>query len=203
MWVSVSQCMQPHETKSSSFTLCISWLSWLFSVEPDIQGYFGKYSQIGLREDDCWFLPFFAWSKTGGSAWEARSRSRGWKLSGCCGLQWQLCVCVFVCVCVMISNYEIAQGSFPAFHGRSPNIFGKTTDLYPNKAPASLLPVLPNVLLLSVDRPVLLMLLLNQEFCASWNFYACFSRHCTTWCGEGSPNKLKVRTVGWELGEDW
>ena len=90
--------MQPHEAKSSSFTLCISWLSWLFSAEPDIQGYFGKYSHTGLREDDCWFLPFFTWSKIGRSAWEARSRSRGWKLSGCCGLQWQLCV--YVCVCV-------------------------------------------------------------------------------------------------------
>lgn len=88
--------MQPHEAKNSSFTLCISRPSWLFSAEPDIQGYFGKYRQIGLREDDCWFLPFFTWSKIGGSAWEARSRSRsrGWKLSGCYGLQWQLCVCV-------------------------------------------------------------------------------------------------------------
>ena len=115
---------------------------------------------------------------------------------------WFAMTIVCVCVMMMISNDEIAQENFPAFHGRSPSIFGKTTDLYPNKAPASLLPVLPNVLLLSVDRPILLTLLLNQEFCASWNFYACFSRHHTTWCGEGSPNKLKVRTVGWELGED-
>lgn len=100
-----------------------------------------------------------------------------------------------VCMCEMISNDEFAQESFPAFHGRTPNIFGKTRDLYPNKAPVSLLPVLPNVLFLRVDRPVLLMLLLNWKFCASWNFYACFSRHHTTWCGEGSPNKLKVGTI--------
>jgi len=102
----------------------------------------------------------------------------------------------------MISNNEIAQESFPAFHGRTPNIFGKTPDLYPNKAPASLPPVLPNILFLRVDRPVLLMLLLNREFYASWNFYACFSRHHTTWCGEGSPNKLKVGMLGWGWGKD-
>ena len=115
-------------------------------------------------------------------------------------------VCVCVCVCErereMISNNEIAQESFPAFHGRTPNIFGKTPDLYPNKAPASLPPVLPNILFLRVDRPVLLMLLLNREFYASWNFYACFSRHHTTWCGEGSPNKLKVGMLGWGWGKD-
>ena len=122
MWVSASQCMQPHEAKSSSFTLCISWLSWLFSVEPDIQGYFGKYSQIGLREDDCWFLPFFAWGKTGGSAWEARSRSRGWKLSGRCGLQWQLCVCVWWWWFLMMKLHrrisQHSMGGAPASLGR-------------------------------------------------------------------------------------
>lgn len=166
--------MQP-QGKSSSFTLCISRPSYCFQQNQISRGYFGKYRQIGLREDDCWFLPF-TWSKEWRKCLRgrSRSRSRGLETEWCYGLQWQLCVCVRWFLMMKLHK------SFPAFHGRTPNIFGKTRDLYPNKAPVSLLPSLANILFLRVDRPVLLMLLLNWKFCASWNFYACFSRHHTS-----------------------